>query len=44
MELTDVVFIHAEKIGLGSDAREAAISAAEGKISAVVADALGRAV
>jgi FMN-dependent NADH-azoreductase len=43
MGLTDVAFIHAEKIGFGPDAREAALSAAKGKISAVVADALARA-
>ena len=43
MGLTDVAFIHAEKIGFGPDAREAALGAAKGKISAVVADALARA-
>jgi FMN-dependent NADH-azoreductase len=43
MGLTDVAFIHAEKIGFGPDARAAALSAAKGKISAVVDDALARA-
>ena len=43
MGLTDVAFIHAEKIGFGSDAREAAFSAAKGKINAVVAQALAKA-
>jgi FMN-dependent NADH-azoreductase len=43
MGLTDVAFIRAEKIGFGPDAREAAVSAAKGKISAVVAEALAKA-
>jgi FMN-dependent NADH-azoreductase len=43
MGLTDVTFIHAEKIGFGPDAREAAVSAAKGKISALVAQALAEA-
>jgi FMN-dependent NADH-azoreductase len=43
MGLTDVTFIHAEKIGFGPNAREAALGAAKGKIRAVVADALSRA-
>jgi FMN-dependent NADH-azoreductase len=43
MELTDVAFIHAQKIDFGPDAREAALSAAKGKISATVAEALTRA-
>jgi len=43
MGLTDVAFIHAEKIGFGPDAREAALGAAKGKISAVVAETLAQA-
>jgi FMN-dependent NADH-azoreductase len=43
MGLTDVAFIHAEKIGFGPDAREAALSAAKGKISAVITQALAEA-
>lgn len=33
--LTDVTFIHAEKLGLGPQAREAAVTAAKAKIAAV---------
>jgi FMN-dependent NADH-azoreductase len=36
MGLTDVVFIHAEKIGFGPDAREAALVGAKAKIGAIV--------
>jgi FMN-dependent NADH-azoreductase len=43
MGLTDVAFIHAEKIGFGPDAREAALRAAKEEISAIVAEALPRA-
>ena len=43
MGLTDVTFIHAEKIGFGPDAREAALSNAKQKISMVVAQALATA-
>jgi FMN-dependent NADH-azoreductase len=43
MGLTDVAFIHAEKIGFGPDAREAALGAAKGNISAVVAETLAKA-
>jgi FMN-dependent NADH-azoreductase len=43
MGLTDVAFIHAEKIGFGPDAREAAVSSAKGKIRAIVAEALAKA-
>jgi FMN-dependent NADH-azoreductase len=43
MGLTDVAFIHAEKIGFGPDAREAALGTAKGKISAVVAEGLAKA-
>jgi FMN-dependent NADH-azoreductase len=43
MGLTDIDFIHAEKIGFGSDAREAALSAAKGKIRAVVTETLAKA-
>jgi FMN-dependent NADH-azoreductase len=40
MGLTDVTFIHAEKIGFGPDARGAALSGAKQKICTVVAQAL----
>jgi FMN-dependent NADH-azoreductase len=43
MGLTDVAFIHAEKIGFGPDAREAALSGAKAKISAMVAETLAKA-
>jgi FMN-dependent NADH-azoreductase len=43
MGLSDIAFIHAEKIGFGPDAREAALSAAKAKISAIVAEALPKA-
>jgi FMN-dependent NADH-azoreductase len=43
MGLTDIAFIHAEKIGFGPDAREAALGAAKAKIGAVVAEALPKA-
>ncbi len=43
MGLTDISFIHAEKIGFGPDAREAALGVAKGKISAVVVEALAKA-
>ena len=43
MGLTDVAFIHAEKIGFGPDAREAALSAAKQKISTVITQALAEA-
>ena len=36
MGLADVVFIHAEKIGFGPDAREAALVGAKAKIGAIV--------
>lgn len=35
MGITDVAFIHAEKIGFGADAREAAIAKATGEIAAL---------
>ncbi len=38
--LTDVTFIHAEKIGFGPDAREAALTAAKAKIAAAAQPAL----
>ena len=38
--LTDVAFIHAEKIGFGPDAREAALASAKAKISAVATQKL----
>lgn len=40
MGLADVTFIHAEKIGFGPDAREAALRSAKEKIHAVVAQHL----
>jgi FMN-dependent NADH-azoreductase len=40
MGLTDVTFVHAEKIGLGSDARGASIGEAKGKIALAVAQPL----
>jgi FMN-dependent NADH-azoreductase len=43
MGLSDITFIHAEKIGFGPDAREAALGLAKGKISAVVVETLARA-
>jgi FMN-dependent NADH-azoreductase len=43
MGLTDITFIHAEKIGFGPDAREAALRAAKGKISTVVVETLAKA-
>jgi FMN-dependent NADH-azoreductase len=43
MGLTDVDFIHAEKTGFGPDAREAALSGAKAKISAIVTEALAKA-
>src|SRR5580704_15968359 len=43
MGLTDIDFIHAEKIGFGSEAREAALGAAKGKIRAVVTETLAKA-
>jgi FMN-dependent NADH-azoreductase len=36
MGITDVTFVHAEKIGYGPEARSASIEAAKGKISEVV--------
>jgi FMN-dependent NADH-azoreductase len=43
MGLTDVTFIHAEKMGFGPDARGAALRSAKQKIEAVVAGALAKA-
>jgi FMN-dependent NADH-azoreductase len=43
MGLTDITFIHAEKIGFGPDAREAALGVAKAKISAVVVEPLAKA-
>jgi FMN-dependent NADH-azoreductase len=41
--LTDVTFVHAEKIGYGPEARTAALETAKSKISAVVGTALVKA-
>jgi len=41
--LTDVTFIHAEKIGFGPEAREAALNGAKAKISAVARQGLAKA-
>jgi FMN-dependent NADH-azoreductase len=41
--LTDVTFIHAEKIGFGPDAREVALNGAKAKISVVAAQRLAKA-
>jgi FMN-dependent NADH-azoreductase len=43
MGLTDITFIHAEKIGFGPEARETALCVAKGKISAVVVETLAEA-
>jgi FMN-dependent NADH-azoreductase len=43
MGLTDITFIHAEKIGFGPDARKAALGAAKEMISAVVVETLAKA-
>jgi FMN-dependent NADH-azoreductase len=43
MGLTDVTFIHAERMGFGPDARGAALRSAKQKIEAVVAGALAKA-
>lgn len=43
MGITDVTFVHAEKIGYGPEARTASIAAAKTKISEVVGDALVKA-
>jgi FMN-dependent NADH-azoreductase len=43
MGLTNVSFIHAEKIGFGPEAREAALSGAKGKIGRVTAPPLTQA-
>src|SRR3984957_7552420 len=43
MGLADITFVHAEKIGFGPDAREAAVNAARAKISAIVGGTLAKA-
>ena len=43
MGLTDVVFIHAEKLGFGPEAREAALAGAKAKFAAVVTPKLAEA-
>jgi FMN-dependent NADH-azoreductase len=43
MGLTDVTFIHAEKLGLGPESREAALAAAKQKITAVAGQNLAKA-
>jgi FMN-dependent NADH-azoreductase len=36
MGITDVVFVHAEKMGFGAEAREAALTNAKAKVAAAV--------
>jgi FMN-dependent NADH-azoreductase len=43
MGLADVAFIHAEKIGFGPDAREAALLAAKAKIRVVASQGFAEA-